>query len=140
MKATEDLVIAVNKDNVRVPFRVGVKYKDLKFTTVKKGTEIPEEHLRDLLQHNIEFVDVEYEFRVPINIPKGFEPTTPPVSKELKIKKRKYTQSSLNAIYNDKGFGALKKVGEEFGVTDRSSRRIIVEILRAQEETQRAGL
>ncbi|KKM84041.1 hypothetical protein LCGC14_1303160, partial [marine sediment metagenome] len=42
----------------------------------------------------------------------------------MKIKKRKYSQNPLTKVYNDDGFSALKKIGEEFGTTDRSYRRL----------------
>ena len=142
MKAGEDLVIIRNKDGTTVPYKEGDSKDDLTFTTIKKGKEIPKEFLKRYVEHNIEKIgDVIYKDSFPINLPKDLE-VPAPVAKEMKIKKRKYSQDSLYEIYNDKekGFSALKKIGEEFGVTDRSSRRLIVEILRAQEERQRAGL
>ena len=141
MKADEDLIIIRNKEGVIVPHKSGDSTKDLTFKTIKKGTEIPKEFLKRFVERNIEKIgDVEYVDKFPVNLPKelGIVPT--PASKTMKIKKRKYTQDSLNGIYNEKGFSALKTIGKEFGVTDRSSRKIIVEILRAQEEKQRAGV
>ncbi len=138
MKAIEDFVIAVNKKGFRVSYRVGVEYKDLTFIKVKKGGEIPEKFIKEIIARNLELVDVKYVFRVP-QLPKEYMPeiVTPKV---MKIKKRKYTQESLTKIRNEGGFPALKKIGEEFDVTDRSSKRIITEILIAQEERQRKGL
>ncbi len=139
MKATEDFVIALNKDRVRVSYRVGVEYKDIEFIEVKKGKEIPEEFIKNIIEHSIQLVDVQYKNRVPI-LPKELQPGSKPVSKKMEIKKRKYTQDSLTKIKNEQGFSALKEIGKEFGVTDRSSNRLIIEILREQEEKQRAGL
>ena len=138
MKATEDFVIAINKDRVRVPFRVGVKYKDIEFIKVKKGAEIPDEFLKDIVHNRIELVDVEYKFRKPI-LPPELERNIP-VSKVMKIKSRKYSRESLTQVLNEGGFSALKKIGKEFGVTDRSSRRLMNEILTVQSERQRRGL
>ncbi len=139
MKAGEDLVIIRNKDGTVVPYKSGDSTKDLTFTTIKRGKDIPKEFLKRYIDRNIEKIgDVEYKDKFPVNLPKGFEKTLVPVSKVMKIKKRKYSQDSLNTIYDEKGFSALKKIGEEFDVTDRSSKRLIIEILRAQEERQRS--
>ncbi|MAF50790.1 MAG: hypothetical protein CMH64_01735 [Nanoarchaeota archaeon] len=139
MKASEDFVIVVDKDGLRVPYKSGDPKTGLKFTQVKKGSQIPEAYLKEIAEKNIDLIaDIVYEDKVPINLPKGVG--LPVVSKKMKIKKRKYSQESLTKIKNEEGFSALKKIGEEFGVTDRSSKRLIVEILRAQEEKQRAGL
>lgn len=140
MKAAEDLVIITNKNGVVVPYKHGDSKKDLKFITVKKGNEIPQQHLKRYIDHNLEKIaGVIYEDKVPTNLPEGlYKPEL--FSTELKIKKRRYTQNSLTKIYNEKGFSALKKIGLEFGVTDRSKRRIITEILAVQEERQRKGL
>ena len=141
MKAAENLVIVMHKIHKnQVSYKEGDSKKDLEFHTIKRGSQIPDKFLKRLVNHNIEKIgDVKYKDKVPINLPKDLLPKVE-VSKKMKIKKRKYSQESLTKIYNDKGFTALKKIGEEFKVTDRSSRRLIVEILRAQEEKQRAGL
>ena len=141
MKASEDLVIVRNENGVIVPYKEGDSKKDLTFKVIKKDTEIPKEFLKRFVERNIEKIgDVKYIDKFPVNLTKelGIKPT--PVAKEMKIKKRKYSQESLTEIRNKGGFSALKKVGEEFGVTDRSSKRLIIEILRAQEERQRNGL
>ena len=141
MKAGEDLVIIRNKNGVIVPYKSGDSTEGLTFKTIKKETEIPKEFLKRFVERNIEKIsDVIYVDKYPINIPKELGIFIPPVSKTMKIKKRKYSQDSLNVIYDEKGFSALKKIGEEFEVTDRSSKRLIIEILRTQEERQRAGL
>ena len=143
MKAGEDLVIIRNKDGTTIPYKEGDSKEDLTFTTIKKGKEIPREFLKRFVEHNIEKIgDVIYKDKFPINLPKDLGIVPAPVAKEMKIKKRKYSQDSLYEIYNEKGFSALKKIGLEFDppVKDNSSRRIIVEILRAQEERQRDGV
>ncbi len=139
MNATEDFTIAVNKDGFRVPYRVGVTYKNLTFIHVRKGNEIPTKFLKNIIEHNIELVDVKYKFRKPINLPNGMDISQPEISKTMKINRRKYSQESLTKLYNEKGFSALKEIGKEFGVTDRSYRRLINEILTAQETKQRTG-
>ncbi len=80
---------------------------------------------------------LEYKDMKPI-LPKEYERVVE-MPKKMKIERRKYSQESLTILYGKEGFSALKKIGEEFGVTDRSSRKLIVEILRAQEERQRKG-
>jgi len=143
MKAGEELVIIRNKDGTIVPYKSGHSTKDLTFTKIKKGTEIPREFLKRIVERNIEKIgDVIYKDKVPINLPKDLGLTPTPIPKKMKIKRRKYSQESLTEIFNKDGFSALRKIGQEFDppVIDRSYRRIIVEILRAQEERQRAGL
>ena len=140
MKAAEDIVIAQNKDGIVVPYKSGYPTTNLDIIEIKKGQEIPKQFLRRFVERNLELIaDVKYINKVPVNLPKDLLPQKE-VSKTMKIKKRKYTQDSLTEIRNKGGFPALKKIGEEFGVTDRSSRRIIIEILLAQEEKQRKGL
>ncbi len=139
MKATEDFVIILDKDKIRTPYKDGDPKKDLEFIAVKKGKEIPADFIASIVATNINLVEVQYKDKNPI-LPKELRPTPPEEPKEMKIKKRKYTQDSLNTVYDEQGFSALKKIGEEFNVTDRSSRKLIIEILRAQEERQREGL
>lgn len=140
MKATKDFVIVLNKDGHRTPYKEGDDKAGLKFVEVKKGGEIPTEFIKHYINHNIEMVEVEYKDNKPFIPPGLFD--SPKVSTEMKIKKRKYSQDSLNEIYNKEGFSALRKIGKEFDppVVDNSSRRIIVEILKRQEENQREGL
>jgi len=136
MKAAEDIVIIKNKEGIIVPYKSGDSKAGLTFKVIKKGSEIPYDILVRMVARNIEKVaDVKYLDKIPINLPKGLY--SKPEPEKMVIKRRKYSQDSLTGIYDEKGFSALKKIGEEFGVTDRSSRRLIVEILRAQEE-QRA--
>ena len=142
MKAGEDLIIIIDESGTLVPYKEGDSKDGLTFKTIKKGTEIPGEFLKRFIERNLEKIgDVIYKDKVPINLPKDLGLTTPPVSKKMKIKRRKYSQESLTEIYNKDGFSALRKIGQEFDppVIDRSYRRIIVEILRAQEERQRLG-
>ena len=141
MKAAEDIVIAQNKDDVIVPYKSGYPTKDLKITEIKKGEEIPKQFLKRFAERNLEWIaDVKYINKVPVNLPTELELNLPEVSKTMKIEKRKYSQESLTKIKNEKGFSALKEIGKEFGVTDRSSKRLITEILREQEVKQRKGL
>jgi len=141
MKAAEDIVIVFHeKDKVVVPYKDGDSKKGLKFIKVKKGEAIPDEHLERIANTNLEKIaGIIYEDKFPTNLPKGiYKPEL--TGTVLKIKKRKYTQESLTKVYNEKGFSELKKIGAEFGVTDRSKRRIITEILAVQEERHRKGI
>ena len=139
MKAIQDFVLHVRADGAqnRIPFKEGDLTKNVKVINVLKGKEIPQKYLREIILKNPELADLQYSEKRPINIPKDLGIVLPePSKKPMKILPRKYSQSSLNEIYNKEGFAALKKIGEQFDppVTDRSSRRIIVEILKAQEE------
>lgn len=141
MKAAEDLVIIKNKDGIIVPYKEGNSKEGLTFVTIKKDKEIPKEYLKRFVERNIEKIgDVIYKDKFPVNLPKDLGIVPKPEPKTMEIKKRKYSQESLTEVMNKEGFSALKKIGAEFGVTDRSSNKLIVEILRAQEEKQRAGL
>ena len=143
MKAGEDLTIRLDKKSgAIVPYKSRTPTDGLKFIVIKKGEDIPTKLLKRYIDRNLEKIgDVKYVDKRPINLPKDLY-APPVVSTTMKIKRRKYTQDSLNEIYNEKGFSALKEIGREFDpiVKDNSSRRIIVEILKAQEERQRAGL
>ena len=138
MKATKDFTIIL-REGIRVPYKEGDDKTNLKFIKIKKNQEIPNEHIRNIIERNLELVDVEYKDKKPI-LPKEFSPEPKPI-KKMKIEKRKYSQESLTKLYNEEGMSALKEVGKEFDplVTDRSYRRLIAEILRAQEERQRKG-
>ena len=141
MKAAEDITIVFHvKNKVIVSYKDGASKKDLEFIKIKKGEEIPDKYLERIVRTNLEKIaDVKYVDKFPVNIPKGlYKPEL--TGTKMKIKRRKYSQESLTNIYIEKGFSALKEIGKEFGVTDRSKRRIIVEILAVQEERQRAGL
>ena len=141
MKAGEDLTIIIDKKSgAIVPYKSGDSKRGLIFETIKKGEVIPTKFLKRFIDHNLELIDgVIYKDKVPTNLPKGiWKPEL--FSKKMVIKKRKYSQTSLTELYNEKGFSALKKIGEEFGVTDRSYRRLINEILTVQTERQRKGL
>ncbi len=141
MKAAEDLVIVKTKEGTIVPYKEGDSKENLTFVTIKKDEEIPKEYLKRFVERNIGKIgDVIYKDKFPTNLPKDLGIVPEPVSKTMKIEKRKYSQESLTGVMNEKGFPALKEIGAEFGVTDRSSNKLIVEILRAQEEKQRKGL
>lgn len=140
MKSIEDFVIVIDKDGTRVPYRDGDSKEGLEFIQVKKGTEIPEKYLKEICEKNLHLVaGVEFKDMIPINLPEGIG-ISKPVLTEFKVKKRKYSQESLTKIYNEKGFSALKEIGTEFGVKENSYKKLIPEILRIQEERQRAGL
>ncbi len=136
MKALQDFVIITNEGGTRITYKEGAPKKGLIFTQIKKGKEVPRRFLKDLVEKNLNLLDIIYVEKRPTNIPKDLGVVLPEPPKEMKIKKRKYSQDSLNIIFNEKGFSELKKIGQTFGVTDRSSRRLIVEILKAQEEQQ----
>ena len=150
MKATEDILIVLNKEqNVRVPYKDGDSKKGLDISVIKKGQEIPDRYARQFAEKNLEYLDIKYKNKSPI-FPEGFQVIEPPVSKKLKIKNRKFSQNSLTKIANEKGgLEKLKKIGKELGeklgvkkpeMTDRSRSKLVVELLKLQEQLQRKGL
>ncbi len=130
VKAKEGFEIVLDKAGNRVPYKEGYPKTDLKFIKVKKGEEIPSKFLKDIANHNIHLLaDVKFKDMRPINLPKelGLDPSKPKVKKE-------YTKESLTEIYEEKGFSALRAIGDKFGVKGRSLKGLIADILKAQEQ------
>jgi len=139
MKAAKDFDVVLNKEGTtRVSYRMGYPKDNIKIIKIKKGETIPKEFVKGLIERNIENVELEWKEHRPI-IPPGLGVELPEPSKKMRIPKRKYTLESLTIISNEKGLSALKKIGAEFGVTDRSKNKLISEILREQEKRQREG-
>ncbi len=137
MKASGDFVIVIDKDRHPVPYKDGDSKRGLKFIPVKKGEDIPKEFLKRIAQYNLHLVDgVIFKDKAPTNLPLELGLTPPEFLKKPKKAKAKieYTKESLNQIYENKGFSALRKIGNTFGVKDRSSKRLIKEILKAQKQ------
>ena len=141
MKASQEFTMFIDKHGQRASYKEGDDMKDLKRVVIKKGQEVPPAYVKELIEGNLDLLDVVYVNKVP-QLPKEWDKVIKkkPVPRTLKIKKREYSQESLTVIYNKKSFAALRIIGDRFGVKDRSSRKLITEILKAQEEKQRAGL
>lgn len=131
MKAKQDFVIYVDSGNVPVPYKSGEDKKGIKAITVKKGKDIPKEIEEYILHTNRDFIDRSSE------IPKELKDKTPPPI----VRERKYSEEYLYKVYEKKGLTGLKEIGEKFNpsITDRSHRRLINEILAAQNRIRRTG-
>ena len=130
VKAKEGFEIVLDKAGNIVPYKEGDPKTDLKFIKVEKGKEIPTKFLKDIATHNIHLLaDIKFKDMRPINLPKelGLGFSNPKVKKE-------YTKESLTKIYEEKGFSALRAIGDKFGVKGRSLNGLIADILKAQEQ------
>ncbi len=150
MKARQDFELYIDKvTNNITSYKAGDSKKNVRELKFKIGDEIPNDHIKDLLLFLPDYVEVEYKngnYRSLPNMilpekvktiigPKIEKPKRPKV--ESRIKKR-YTMEELTQILNKKGLNGLKEVAKQFQdekgnpLTDRSSRRLIAEILKAQ--------
>lgn len=133
MKAKQDFVVHISTDTGSpVSYKEGEPIKGIKKLEIKKGKEVPGEIERYIFLFNKDFLDLEYKDGVPQNVPEDFKQLTPPPI----IPKRKYTEEGLNKVYEKSGLEGLKKIGAKFDppITDRSYKRLITEILIAQEK------
>ena len=130
IKARQDFVMYLDKSGNPLPYKEGDPLGEARKVSVEKGNEVPSEILNIVFYNIPDYLDLEYQNNNII------------VSKELKLKlekkpkvskkQEKYTEESLLEILDKKGFKALKLIGKKFNVTDRSSKRLIREILKAQ--------
>ena len=130
VKARQNFVMYLDKSGNPLPYKEGDPLGEARKVSVKKGNEVPSEILNIVFYNIPDYLDLEYKNNNII------------VSKELKLKlekkpkvskkQEKYTEESLLEILDKKGFKALKLIGKKFNVTDRSSKRLIREILKAQ--------
>lgn len=129
MKARQDFEIVINSAGKRISYREGEDPKPNKIIKIKVGDLVPEAYIHDLLMYNPELLEVEFE--------NGRHKLSEQQKKkygfaDVKIKpevKKLYTQEGLLKLRKGKGFKALKKIGKLFGVTDRSTTKLIKEIL-----------
>ncbi|MHA1827946.1 MAG: hypothetical protein ACTSX6_04780 [Candidatus Heimdallarchaeaceae archaeon] len=137
MKAKQDFVIHVTKDTGDpISYKEGEPMTNIKKIVVKKGDEVPEDILQNIYLFNRDFLEIQYKDGVPV-LPKELQDKkSPPL-----IPKRKYSMESLHKVYEKKGLQGLKEIGAKFDppITDRSHKRLISEILTAQEKIQREG-
>ena len=124
MKASQEFEVFVDEDGVMLPHKDGDELKGLKRVAVKKGGEIPDFILQDIVNKNPQFLDVPFVDKRPV-LPKGlFGKEAVSVPKETK-----YTESELDKL----SVSELKKIAEKFGKTGKSRTVLISEILKAQE-------
>ena len=137
MKAKVDFVFHLKEDTGQPAVYTEGESKDgIKELKVKKGEEVPEEIQEYLFLYLKDYLELEYKDGiavVPDNL-KGKEPK--PI-----ISKRKYSEESLHKVYEKDGMDGLKKIGKKFDppITDRSYKKLINEILTAQERERRLG-
>ena len=130
IKARKDFVLYLDKSGNPRPHKEGEPLGESRKVSIKKGEEVPSE-LINLLFYNLpDYLDLEYKNN-NIVVSKELEAELKKTSKVSKPKE-KYTKESLLEVLEKKGFKALKLIGKKFNVTDRSSKRLIKEILKAQ--------
>ncbi len=139
MKAKQDFVIHVDKDGNLVSDGTEIK--------VEKGEDVDKKltpgQVLTLLVHLPDFLDVQKSAGIIKLNPEeekkyDFHPkpeVVPEHDKVMKITKRKYSYESLLELYEKEGIKSLKEIGAKFTppVTDRSGKKLINEILAAQE-------
>ena len=138
MKARQDFEIGIDKQGERV---IGLDKPLSKKLYFKVGDEVPDKYLKDLIQFNREFLDIEYINGKP-NVPDELQPKVIP-----KIIPRKYSQEILTKLINSlgkaKALEELKKIlKEEFNETTTSKDPNFIaftKILTAQERIRRTG-
>lgn len=138
MKAIQDFILYIDDNGQRTSYKEG-ESKKVKKLIIRKGVEIPKDYIKEIVEKNLEYVDVQYINKVP-QLPKDLAPPPKPVVKDFKIKKREHSMESLTKLYDEKGFSALRDIGDKFNVKGRSKHGLITDILNAQEEKQRKGL
>lgn len=123
MKAAQDFELYENNEGNLVPYYSGDSLTGIKKISVKKGEDIPSKHLKDLVNHLPDYVELKYKNNDMI-IPE--ELRKKPKKEEKKLKG--YTKEELN----DMNFSKLKEIAEKLGQTGRSKTGLIKDILANQ--------
>ena len=126
MKAAQDFVIYEGKEGHLVPYYSGDSLDGIKKISIKKGEEIPSKHLKDLVNHIPDYVELEY-VNNDIVIPKELR-KKPKKAKDEKKEKKGYTKEELDNMR----FSKLKSMAKEMGHTGRSKSGLIKHILENQ--------
>lgn len=138
MKAKQQFVVYLDKEGNPTSYYSG-EPKEVTKKEFKVNDEVPDALVADLLKSNPDYLQVEYkagqfdlteEELVKFNMKSG-KIERPPIVEP------RYSQENLTKIFNEKGLKGLKEIGDKFGVTDRSSKNLIMEILKAQEKHRR---
>ncbi len=128
VKARQDFVLYLDKSGNPLPHKEGEPLGEARKVLVKRGKEVPSEVLKLVFNNIPDYLDLKYKNNNIL--------TTPEIEKALEEKPskvpKKYTKESLLEVLAKKGFKVLKLIGKKFNVTDRSSKRLIQEILNAQ--------
>lgn len=137
MKAAQDFVIHVNSNGDMIGYKSGEEPKPDKTINIKKGDIIPDDYVKEFLMFNREYLDIDYVDGHPKLTEKEKEKYD--TKKPEPLVGNIYTQEELIKIKNKEGLEGLKKIGTKFGVTDRSKKNLITEILEAQDKSRREG-
>ena len=130
VKARQDFTLYLDKSGNPLSYKEGEPLGEARKVSVKRGKEVPSEVLKLVFNNIPDYLDLKYKNN-DIVISKELEIELKKVPKVSK-KQEKYTKESLLEVLAKKGFKALKLIGKKFNVTDRSSKRLIKEILNAQ--------
>ena len=133
VKARQDFVLYLDKSGNPLPHKEGEPLGEARKVLVKRGKEVPSEVLKLVFNNIPDYLDLKYKNNNILTTPeieKALEEKPSKVPK--KSEPKKYTKESLLEVLAKKGFKALKLIGKKFNVTDRSSKRLIREILKAQ--------
>ena len=138
MKAKQHFVIYLDKDGNMTSYYSG-EDKQVTKKEFKVNDEVPDVLVADLIKTNPDFLQVEYgagQFVLTEDERKRFNMVSGKIERPALVEPR-YSQENLTKILNEQGMKGLKEIGDKFGVKDRSSKNLIMEILRAQEEHRR---
>ena len=138
MKAKQNFVVYLDNQGNMTSYYSG-EQKEVTKLSFKIEEEVPDNLAADLLKTNPDFLQVEYEggqFKLTDEELVKFNLKSGKIERPAIVEPR-YSQENLTKIFNEKGMKGLKEIGNNFGVTDSSSKNLIMEILRAQEEYRR---
>ena len=137
VKARQDFELYLDKSGNPRSYKEGEPLGETIKVSVKKGEDVPSEVLNLVFNNIPDYLDLKYKNNdiviskeLKLELEKKHK-----IPKKLKLepkKQEKYTKESVLEILDKKGFKALKLIGKKFNVTDRSSKRLIQEILDAQ--------
>ena len=147
MKARQDFELYIDKSTNNITsYCSGDSKSHLKELKFKIGDDIPNDYIKDLLMHLPDYVEIEYKDGNMILPETGKKIVGPKIEKperpkaKPRIPRREYSMESLTIVFNSKGLAGLKEIAKNFKdekgntLTDRSSRRLIAEILKAQDK------
>lgn len=138
MKAKQHFVVYLDSDGNMTSYYSGEAKKVTK-KEFKVNDEVDDVLTADLLKRNPDFLQVEYEagqFKLTEEELVKYNMKSGKIERPPLVEPR-YSQENLTRIFNEKGMKGLKEIGAEFGVTDSSSKNLIMEILREQEKHRR---
>ena len=143
MRAKQNFTVYVDSNKNMIPHSCTDSIEGKTKIDVKIGDEVPDFLVAEFLKSNPDYLQVEYEagqLKLTDEELVKYNLKSRKIEREPFIKPRKYSQDSLTKILNKDGKDALAKImKEEFGIEVKPSKKLLVEILRLQEQRRRGG-